>query len=156
MEVKVLEYGDDPKSEYPEDFNSFKVMTVWSEPETESVDEIPSDKEIYESSKESPIEPKRLVTAVEFHIGEGGYFFIEKPQPNPTWLNKVFDLLMEEGWQGHSFKEIRSNCRGNIEVQDAEDYTAVIDHDRELVFHNRDVPKGSGRKTDLADWTLQN
>jgi len=32
MNVKILEYGDDPSYEYPEDFNSFKVYEVWSEP----------------------------------------------------------------------------------------------------------------------------
>ena len=32
MRVETLEYGDNPKSEYPEDWNSFKVLTVWSQP----------------------------------------------------------------------------------------------------------------------------
>lgn len=152
MRVEVLEYGDNPESEYPEDFNSFKVMTIWSEPETEAISEIPSETEVYESPEESPIEPKRLVTAVEFHMGEGGFFFIERPMPDPNWLNKVFDLLREKGWEGYSFQEIRGNCRGDIEIINKDDYTAVIDRKKNMVLHDRDLPKGSGRKEDLEEW----
>lgn len=148
----MLEYGDDPEFKYREDFNSFKIMTVWSQPEVKSVDELPADLEIHESPEESPLEPKRLVTAIEFSITKGGYLFIETPGPHPDWINRVFSLLREEGWQGHSFNEIRVDCRGDIEIEKAEDYTAVIDRQEGKVFHNRGVRKGSGKMESLEEW----
>lgn len=156
MRVEVLEYGDNPEDEYPEDFNSFKIMTVWSEPDIKVEGEgVPIEYEDLEEKDGSKAE-KRLVTAVEFHIHEGGYLFIERPEPTPGWMNKVFELLREEDWQGHAFKEIRVGCRRDIEIEKGENYTAVIDHKNETVYHNRGVPQGSGKKVDLEEWGRQN
>lgn len=149
MRVEVLEYGDDPERGFQEDAESFKVMTVWSEPVTESVDQIPATAEIHESPEKSTVEPKRLVTAVEFGIHKGGFFFIETPNLNPEWLNKVFDLLKDEGWMGYGFNEIRGNCRVEIEVLDEEDFTAVIDEKTGKVFHDRGLSKGDGKVESL-------
>ncbi|MFB6100807.1 MAG: hypothetical protein ABEK16_06070 [Candidatus Nanohalobium sp.] len=104
MKVETLEYGDDPEKEYREDFNSFKVFTVWSEPDVKITDDsVPVKSEDLEE-KDSSREAKRLVTAVEFPITVSGYFYVERPNPTPDWLEKIFDLLKEEGWQGHSFR----------------------------------------------------
>ncbi len=152
MRVKILEYGDAPERDFQEDAESFKVMTVWSEPVTESVDQVPAAAEIHESPEKSTVEPKRLVTAVEFGIHKGGYFFIETPNPNPEWLNRVFDLLKDEGWMGYRFNEIRGNCRGEIEVLDKEEFTAVIDEKTGKVLHNGGLSKGDGKIEVLEDF----
>lgn len=148
MRVERLEYGDKP-GEYQEDFNSFKVYEVWSEPVVESHDSLPANTTIYESPSESPVEPKRLVVAVEFPMGYGSYFFIETPKPNPDWLNKVFDLLSEYGWQGHAFETIRNQCRREIAVIERKSYTAVIDRKEGKVYHNFNKRKGAGKTDDL-------
>jgi len=148
MRVQRLEYGDEP-GEYNEDFNSFKVYEVWSEPVVESNDSLPANTTIYESPSESPVEPKRLVVAVEFPITFGSYFFIETPKPNPEWINKVFDLLKEKGWQGHAFEVIRNQCRGQITVIKRKTYTAVIDRKEGKVYHNSDKQKGAGKTEEL-------
>lgn len=154
MRVEVLEYGDDPERDFQEDSESFKVFTVWSEPVTESVDEIPASAEIHESPEKSTVEPKRLVTAVEFGIHKGGFFFIETPNPNPEWMNKVFNLLEEEGWMGYSFNEIRGSCRGEIEVLGKEEYTAVIDEKGGKVYHNQGKRRGDGEVEDIEEFKL--
>jgi len=82
----------------------------------------------------------------------GGYFFVERPEPTPRWLNKVFDLLYDEGWQGHFFNEIRVDCRGEIKVVRREDFTAVIDERKGKVFHNSGMRKGSGKIEDLEEF----
>ncbi|QGA80044.1 hypothetical protein [Candidatus Nanohalobium constans] len=133
MRVETLEYGDDPSDEYPEDWNSFKIFTVWSEPDSE------------ENSK-------RLATCVEFHITKGGYFFIERPEPGPDWLCKIFEMLKREGWQGHSLHEMRVECRGEIEIEEGDDWTAVIDNKKERAFHNRGKRKGSGKIERLEEF----
>jgi hypothetical protein len=149
MRVKRLEYGDE-RGEYSEDFNSFKIYEVWSEPVVKSHESLPVNTTIYESPSESPVDEKRLVVAVEFPMSYGSYFFIETPEPNPGWLEKVFDLLKEKGWQGHAFEDIRNQCRGQITVIRREGYTAVIDRKKQKVYHNYEKPKGSGEKTDLG------
>lgn len=148
MRVERLEYGDE-QGEYREDFNSFKIYEVWSEPVVESHDSLPANTTIYESPSESPVESKRLVVAVEFPMSYGSYFFIETPKPDPEWMNKVFDLLRENGWQGHSFEEVRNQCRGLITVVKRETYTAVIDKEKAKVYHNCGKPKGAGETTRL-------
>jgi hypothetical protein len=152
MRVEILEYGDNPERDFQEDAESFKVMTVWSEPVTKSVDQIPATAEIHESPEKSTIDPKRIVTAVEFGISQGGFFFIETPRPNPDWLNKVFGLLKDEGWMGYRFNEIRGGCRGGVEVLDEDEFTAVIDHRNQNVFHNRGQRKGEGEVEDVEDF----
>lgn len=153
MRVEVLEYGESEEFEHPEHWNSFKIMTVWSEPDIKVTnDEIPMEYEDLEEKDSSEYE-KRLVTAVEFSIQNGGYLFIERPDPTPGWMNRVFELLREEGWQGHAFNEIRVGCRGDIEIEEGEDWTAVIDHRNGVVFHNKELTKGGGEKTGIEDWT---
>jgi hypothetical protein len=153
VRVEVLEYGGDPEMEYPEHWNSFKIMTVWSEPEMESVGHIPHTAVVYESPERSPLESRRLAVAVEFSMDEGGYLFVESPGPDPGWLNRVFDALREEGWQGFNFRQLRIDCRGDIEVLEEEEFTAVIDTREGRVFHNRGVQRGSGVVEDLSEWT---
>lgn len=152
MKIERLEYGDEPDSEHPEDFDSFKVYAVWSDPDIKIEDsDVPidyKDLEEVDSSKKA----KRLAVAVEFSMHQGGYFFIEKPNPTTEWLNKVWDLLQELGWQGYSFNEIRSNCRENIKIIRYGDYTAVIDREKGKVFHNRAKPKGAGAIEDLENF----
>jgi hypothetical protein len=152
MEVKVLEYGDDPERDFQEDAESSKIMTVWSEPVTESVDQIPSSTDIYESAETSTLEPKRLITAVEFGIHKGGFFFIETPKPNPDWLNNVFELLNEEGWIGYGFNEIRGSCRDKIKILDEEDFTAVVDKKKGRVYHNKGMRKGRGKIENIEEF----
>jgi hypothetical protein len=113
VKIERLEYGDDPEVEYSEDFDSFKVYEVWSEPDVEFVDG--EGLEVDELGEEEVDEhSKRLAVAVEFSMHQGGYFFIETPNPNTEWLKKVWELLQETGWQGYSFNEIRGNCRGQM------------------------------------------
>lgn len=152
MDVRTLEYGDDPEADYPEDFDSFKIFEVWSDPDIKVEDkDIPieyEDLEEVDSSKES----KRLAIAVEFSMHQGGYFFIETPSPNPDWLNKVWKLLQDNGWQGHSFNEIRSNCREQIKLIRRKSYIAVIDEQSGKAFHNRGKLQGSGTVEDIGDF----
>lgn len=154
MKVKIHEYGDDPESDYPEDFNSFKVMTIWSEPDVRvNNDSVPLETEDLEK-KDSSEHSKRLMTAVEFDSARGGYVFVEKPGPTPSWLSKAFDLLQEKGWQGYGFRELRAGCRGDIDIVTTEDFTAVIDREGEKVFHNEDSSTGSGEITRLDEWKV--
>lgn len=154
MRVEIHEYGDDPEAEYPEDFNSFKVMSIRSEPDIRvENDSIPLETEDLEE-KDSAEHSKRLLTAVEFDSSRGGYIFVEKPVPTPGWLKKAFDLLREEGWQGYGFREFRVGCREDIEIVTTEDFTAVIDREKEKVYHNKDSPIGSGDITSLKDWKV--
>ena len=152
MKIERLEYGDDPDTEYPEDFNSFKVYAVWSDPDIKIEDsDVPieyKDLEEVDGNKEA----KRLSVAVEFSMNQGGYFFIETPNPTTEWLNKVWELLQEKGWQGYGFNEIRNGCRGCIKVIRRKDYTALIDKEKKKVFHNRDMPRGAGAIDDLEDF----
>ena len=148
MRVERLEYGDDPKAEYPEDFNSFKVYEIWSEPDVKIKDGDYEDLEEIDRSKES----KRLAVAVEFSTQQGGYFFIEKQYPSPKWMNKVWKLLKEENWQGYSFNEIRGGCRRQIKVIKRKNYTAVIDKEKGKVLHNRGKKQGSGTVEKLENF----
>lgn len=149
MRVEKLVYGDDPTSEYPEDFNSFKIFTVWSEPDIVSE---PDDGPVETRDQDTESQEKRLVTAVEFPVTVGSYFFVERPEAGPDWLCKAFKLLKDEGWQGHSFKDFRVECRGEIEIEDGESWTAVIDRKTGKVFHNRDKRQGAGEMEELESF----
>jgi len=149
MRVEKLVYGDDPEAEYPEDFNSFKVFTVWSEPGIVSE---PDGGPVGTRDEDTESQGKRLATAVEFPMTVGSYFFVERSEPGPEWLCKVFQLLKDEGWQGHSFSEFRVNCRGEIRIEEGENWTAVIDKNKGNVFHNQNKRQGDGDITDLESW----
>lgn len=152
MKIERLEYGDDPDSDFPEEFDSFKVFTVWSEPDINIVEnEFPVEYKDFEEL-DSGKGAKRLAVAVEYSMHQGGYFFIETPNPDTEWLNRVWEHLKELGWQGYSFNDIRSNCRGHIKVIKRKDYSAVIDKKNEKIFHNRAKPKGAGAVDDLDNF----
>lgn len=152
MRVEKFEYGGDPEADYPEHWDSFKIYEVWSEPVVEDHEDLPANTTIYESPSESPLDPKRLVVAVEFSLRQGSYFYIETPRPAPEWIKKVFELLREEGWQGHSFECIRNNCRGEIFVINRKTYTAVIDMKEEMALHNYKKSKGGGVTEELESF----
>lgn len=145
MKVKRLEYGFEDEELQDENWNSFKVYSIWSQPDIKiTFDGVPIEYEDLEE-KDSSEESKRLAVVVEFDVSKGGYLFIERPDPGPAWIKRIFELLKDEGWQGHSFKEIKTNCRDQIELETNEKWTAVKDTQSGSVYHNRDVSDGSGK-----------
>ncbi|WEL19173.1 hypothetical protein [Candidatus Nanohalococcus occultus] len=152
MRVKTHVYGFENEELQTEDFNSFKIYSVWSEPDIRvENDSIPMEVTDLEE-KDDGEGAKRLVTAIEFGHMTGGYFFVERPKPSPSWITKVFGLLREEGWQGHYLNEMRVDCRGDIEIRNTEEYTAVIDRAAERVFHNRGTGDGAGKIENLSEF----